>query len=320
MSIVHLERPSGRAPAEGEAWTVLKLILWSAHYLAEKGVGNARLDAEYLLADTLRTGRLELYLQHDRPLEAGELAEFKPRLLRRGGREPLQYILGHTAFRDMELRVDRRALIPRPETESLVEEVLAWASSRGGPLSALDIGTGSGAIALSLAKEGTFARVLATDTSREALDLARENHAPWADGIHVEFREGSLFDPLDHEERFDVIVSNPPYIRDGEGPGLAPEVRDWEPGTALMAGAEGLDVLGPLVDGAGAHLELGGLFALEVGDDQAEVVSRRLERSDGFGNVRTANDLTGRERFVLAERTRPSGLEGIGQERTSPRG
>ena len=112
----------------------------------------------------------------------------------------------------------------------------------------------------------------------------------------------------------------PPYIRDGEGPGLAPEVRDWEPGTALMAGAEGLDVLGPLVDGAGAHLELGGLFALEVGDDQAEVVSRRLERSDGFGNVRTANDLTGRERFVLAERTRPSGLEGIGQERTSPRG
>lgn len=136
----------------------------------------------------------------------------------------------------------------------------------------------------------------------------------------MEFREGSLFDPLDVKERFDVIVSNPPYIRRDEAARLAPEVRDWEPGSALIAGAEGLDVLGPLVEGAGAHLEPGGLLALEVGEDQADVVSRMLEEAGEFEEVRTGRDLTGRDRFVLAARAAPTGIGATGHRGGSRRG
>ncbi|MEX0979978.1 MAG: hypothetical protein WDZ89_02720, partial [Gemmatimonadota bacterium] len=145
-----LPAPEDGPPEPGAAWTVLRMMGWSGKYLQAKGVERGRLDAEYLLADLLGCGRLELYLQYDRPLTETELAAFRKRLLRRAAREPLQYILGRTAFRDLDLLTDPRVLIPRPETEGLVEAVLDWARGRAG-LRAVDIGTGSGAIALSLA-------------------------------------------------------------------------------------------------------------------------------------------------------------------------
>ena len=303
MSTLSLRRPSGRVPGREEPWTVLNLVLWSAHYLEGKGVSGTRLDAEHLLADTLGVPRLELYLQHDRPLEASELVAFKPRLLRRARREPLQYILGRAAFREMDLAVDRRVLIPRPETELLAEEVLAWAAGRAAAgLRALDLGTGCGALALALATEGDFASVVATDISRDALEVASVNGEQYHDGAPVEFRAGSLYDPVGHDERFDVIVSNPPYIPGTEMEGLEPEVRDWEPRRALDAGADGMQVLAPLIAGAPRHLAPGGLLALEVGADQAAAVARRIDDTGAFARVRIVPDLAGRERMVLANR------------------
>lgn len=280
-------------------WTVLELLGWTANYLKEKGFQSARLNAEHLLAGSLGLKRLDLYLQYDRPLRADELAEFKQRLLRRAKREPLQYIEGHAAFRDLVLRVDRRVLIPRPETESLVQAVLDWAEGRDG-LAALDVGTGSGAIALSLATEGPFRRVVAVDLSADALEVARANAAEAAPGAPVEFRPGSLYDAVPGE-RFDVVVSNPPYVGEEERGSLDTEVRDWEPASALFAGQGGLDVIRPLVAGAPEHLCPGGLLAMEIGAAQADAVTAVIRETGAFADPRVVKDLAGRDRIVLAE-------------------
>jgi release factor glutamine methyltransferase len=290
----------GEAGAVAESWTVLSLIRWSADYLAGKGVPQGRLDAEHLLGHALDTGRLQLYLQYDRPLVPDELAAFKELLLRRARREPLQHIVGRAAFRELYLHVDTRVLIPRPETEELVDVVLSWARVRTG-LSALDVGTGSACIALSLAHEGPFERVVATDTSAEALAVARMNADALDAGARVELRRGSLFEPV-AGETFDVVVSNPPYVAEGEAADLEPEVRDWEPACALFAGSGGLDVLLPLIEGAGRHLRPGGLLAVEVAPDQAVSVADRLREIGGYHEPEVRRDLAGRRRIVLAGR------------------
>jgi release factor glutamine methyltransferase len=257
------------------------------------------LDAEFLLAEVLKVGRLDLYLQFDRPLHSRELEAFKALLVRRAAREPLQHVLERTAFREFDIRTDARALIPRPETEVLVGEILAWANLRKRHLTGLDVGTGSGVIALSLLKEGPFEKMVGTDLSRDALDLARENAVSQGFDEKLELREGPLFEPLHEGERFDVVVSNPPYIPEGERDSLQTEVREWEPPEALFAGPEGLDVLLPLVRGAGAFLNPGGLLATEVGDGQGIEVARAMEDTGAFGEVSVRPDLTGRERVVL---------------------
>ncbi len=299
--LAELERDSEVGVANtGESWTILRMILWSAEYLKNKGVETGRLDAEWLLAAALGVDRLQLYLKYDRPLSSEEREAFKPLLRRRAGREPLQYIIGRTGFRELELKTDPRVLIPRPETEVLVQEVLDWASA--GAESVWDMGTGAGAVALSLAAEGTWTRVVATDVSPEALSVAADNAERYDLGGYVEFREGSLFEPLEEGERFDVIVSNPPYIAEGEKGELQPEVRDWEPPEALFAGADGLDVIRQLVAGAPKHLLSGGLLALECGLGQAEGIAADVQATGAFGAVRIRADLTGRPRFVTAER------------------
>jgi release factor glutamine methyltransferase len=281
-------------------WTVVELIGWTAEYLGGKNVHNARLNAELLLAGVLGLKRLDLYLQFDRPLRPEELAEFKERLRRRAKREPLQYIDGTAAFRDLVLRVDPRVLIPRPETEVLVQEVLDWARPRN-DLVAVDVGTGSGAIALALATEGPFSRIVATDAQADALDAARENHAHAAPDAPVEFRLGDLLAPV-RGEAFDVVVSNPPYVGSEEAASLDPEVRDWEPATALFAGVGGLDVIRRLVPQAAEALKPGGLLALEIGAAQGAAVRGIIEETNAFGAPRVRPDLAGRDRFVLAER------------------
>jgi len=299
--LAELERDSEVGVANtGESWTILRMILWSAEYLKNKGVETGRLDAEWLLAAALGVDRLQLYLKYDRPLRSNEREAFKPLLRRRAGREPLQYIIGRTGFRELELKTDPRVLIPRPETELLVQEVLDWASA--GAESVWDMGTGAGAVALSLAAEGTWTRVVATDVSPEALSVAADNAERYDLGGHVEFREGSLFEPLEEGERFDVIVSNPPYIAEGEKGELQPEVRDWEPPEALFAGEDGLDVIRQLVAGAPKHLLSGGLLAFECGLGQAEGIAADVQATGAFGAVRIRADLTGRPRFVTAER------------------
>jgi release factor glutamine methyltransferase len=244
--------------------------------------------------------RLDLYLQFDRPLQAPELAEFRTRLKRRARHEPLQYIAGHADFRELRLRVDPRVLIPRPETEVLVGEVLAWAGDREG-LSVLDVGTGTGAIALSLATEGRFGRVVGVDVSPDAMEVARENQREVAAGAPVELRQGSLFDAV-AGERFDVVVSNPPYIGEGERDALDAEVREWEPAVALFSGPTGLDLLAELIRRAPGHLLAGGLLALEIGASQATEVSELIRTTGELAEPRVRRDLAGRDRIVLAER------------------
>jgi release factor glutamine methyltransferase len=277
------------------------MILWSADYLAEKGVPSARLDAEHLLAHVVGVSRLQLYLDFERPLSRDELDGYRPLIRRRAAREPLQYIIGRQPFRELDLEVGPAVLIPRPETELLVGEVLNWVTSAGRTgARALDVGTGSGAIALSLAFEGSFASVVATDIDASALAVARRNR----DAAHlqdrVDLRVGSLFEPLDALERFDVIVSNPPYVAEQDAEGLQVEVRDWEPGGALFGGSDGLDVLRALVRGAEAHLAPGGLLAFEVGVGQAEVVVRLLEETGAYQESRVGKDYSGKSRFVFA--------------------
>jgi release factor glutamine methyltransferase len=281
------------------SWTVVEMLKWTADYLKEKGFHNARLNAELLLAGTLGLKRLDLYLQYDRPLRPEELAAFKARLLRRAKREPLQYIDGRAAFRDLLLCVDRRVLIPRPETEALVQAVLDWAKGRE-RLRALDVGTGSGAIALALATEGPFERVVATDVSADALEVARANHQGAAPGAPVELRLGDLYGPV-AGERFDVVVSNPPYVALAERDTLDAEVREWEPGGALFAGADGLDAIRRLIAGAPDALNGGGVLAMEIGAAQAEAVRGLIRGSGAFTEPEVRRDLAGRERIVLAE-------------------
>lgn len=290
-------------PDAAQSWTILSLVLWSADYLASKGVESGRLDAEWLLASALGTERLQLYLKYDRPVGPEEREAFKQQLRRRACREPLQYILGRAAFRELELVVDPRALIPRPETEVLVEEVLAWAKDRKSGLgTVMDIGTGTGAVSVSLAVEGVCEQIVATDISEGALEVARLNAQRHGVEALLDFRRGSLFEIVDAGEAFDVIVSNPPYVATGERAGLQPEIRDWEPSEALFAGEDGLDVIQPLIAEAPEHLTDGGLLALEVGLGQAERVTRQIDDSGRFEPARVRRDLGGLPRVIMAER------------------
>jgi release factor glutamine methyltransferase len=289
----------------------LELTRKAAAVLAERGFANARLEAELLLAGVLGIRRLDLYLQHERPVDGAELERYRAWVRRRLKHEPLQYIVGTAAFRKLELHVDPRVLIPRPETEVLVGEVLSWAMSRAPLGAALDIGTGSGAIALSLAREGSFARIVATDVSQDALDVARDNaqRAGLSVGAvtggavtgGVEFRCGAYFEPLREGERFTAIVANPPYVADDERAALAPEIREHEPASALLAGPDGLRDIEALIAGAPPWLEAGGLLALEIGDGQAEAVLARVSATGAYVNARVVADLTGRMRVLIAE-------------------
>jgi release factor glutamine methyltransferase len=283
-----------------ERWTVLRLIRWSADYLRGKGIEQGRLDAEHLLAHALDVNRLQLYLQYDRPLVPEELDRYRPLLRRRAAREPLQHVVGRVAFRDLELICDARALVPRPETELLVQLVLDWARGRGA-LSAADVGTGSGCIALALATEGPFERVWGIDISPEALSLARENAETHDPGGRVVWHEGSGLAPI-VGETVDVVVSNPPYVATAEAPTLDPEVRDFEPAAALYGGTDGRDVLDRIAREAPGVLAPGGLLAFEVGLGQAAPLADDLREAGPWQEVAVHDDYTGRQRYVVAVR------------------
>ncbi len=269
--------------------------------LRPRAGGEARREALFLLSGLLELTPGQLLLQSEQPLAEGVRSEYQARLTRRLAGEPLQYIEGRAAFRQVSLRVDRSVLIPRPETEQLVEQVLEWCRGREA-LRALDLGAGSGAIAISLALEGPFAKVVGVDISAAALKLARVNAHETGANDRVELRQGSLFGPLRPGERFQVIVSNPPYVARGEQNSLPQEVRAWEPAVALYAGPTGLELVGPIVRGAPKYLEPGGLLALEVAPDQAERTAWLVGERGSFAEPRIIEDLAGQPRILLAER------------------
>ncbi len=283
-----------------EMLTILEIIKKTTDFFAAKGVESPRLQAELLIGHVLGLKRMQLYLQFERPLTEADLEKIRPLVRRRAQREPLQYVLGETEFHGLHLKVDRRALIPRPETELLVASALAACTAP--PARVLDLGTGCGAIALAIAQECPAAVVTAVDTSDEALALARENAARTGLDGRVTFLNSSWFAALAPDARFELIVANPPYLSAEETAATAPEVRAYEPAQALTSADGGAADLRALIAGAPGFLAPGGLLALETGiAHHAELIA--LTREAGFARSESRPDLTGRDRFVLAWRT-----------------
>ncbi len=277
-----------------DTWTPLKLLAWSQEWFAKKGVDAPRLTGELLLAHALRCDRIRLYLDFDKPLGEPELAAFRELVKRRADGEPTAYLVGKREFYGRPFRVTPAVLVPRPETELVVEAALA-ALPEGG--SALDLCTGSGAIGVSLALEKKGARVVATDLSAGALAVAGENAA--ALGASVDFVEGDLFAPLGAGQRFDVIVSNPPYVPSGELAGLSREVRR-EPTMALDGGPDGLALLRRIAAEAPRWLAPGGTLVLEMHESHAEPLPV-ICREAGFEKAEARKDLAGLWRYVVAK-------------------
>ena len=271
--------------------TVGDVLKASTEFLAGKGVPSPRVDAEHLVAKALGVSRLDLYLQHDRPLTEAELATARELVRRRGTREPLAYVLGEWGFRRLTLATDRRALIPRPETEIVVERCLALLAGLEAP-DVLDVGTGSGAIALAIADEHPGARVTAIDASAEALALAAENAQRTGLAGRVAFERHDLTAGLPGGP-YDLVVSNPPYVLPEEIDSLQPEVRDWEPRQALV----GRGATEAIAGAAPAVLRPGGRLVLEVADGGAESAAALLTAL-GFTSVSRSLDLAERERVV----------------------
>jgi len=283
-------------------WTVRRVLGWTTQHFDKRGVDAPRLASELLLAHVLGLTRVRLYTDLDRPLDKAELQAYRTLIEARVAGTPVQYLTGRREFCGRAFQVDARVLIPRPETEGLVEAVLRTLPTAG-PLRLLDVATGSGCIAVTLAAERTEVTVVATDIDVGACDLARANAEAHAVGARVQVRQGDLFAAVAGEPPFDAVVSNPPYVRTAELPGLQAEVQR-EPRLALDGGPEGLTVLARVVEGAFDVLVPGGLLALEMGEEQGAAV-RNLLLQRGYEAVRIEQDFERRDRMAFG--TRPRG-------------
>ena len=268
--------------------TLGEVLRGATEYLGGRGIDTARVDAELLLARALGLTRIELYTQHDRPLTDAEKSAARELVQRRGRREPLAYVLGDWDFRRLTLKTDRRALVPRPETEVVVERCLALLEGIEAPRIA-DVGTGTGAIALALKQERPDASVVATDISADALALARENAA--ANELEIELVEGDLLAGI--AGPLDLIVSNPPYVGADELDALEPEVRDWEPRGALLDEGQTVRLA------RAAQSVLDGWLVVEVHEDRAQALSDELAKL-GYRGIGVGLDLAGKERMLEA--------------------
>lgn len=275
-----------------DVWTLLKLLRWMTGYFADKGVDNPRLDAELLLADQLGLDRVGLYLNHDRPLTPAELDHIRPLVKRRGRREPLQYIIGHTEFWSLKFEVTPEVLIPRADTEVLVEEALKRCGTEG---YLLDVGTGSGAIAVSLLHELPAWQGLGIDISGQALSVAEGNRDKHNLTERLKLGVGDLSQLPD--ERFNLIVSNPPYISTEQWSTLMPEVRDFEPEIALKGGVDGLDCYRHFAAQTVDCLLPGGWLLVEIGFDQATAVEALFKQA-GLTEIFVRKDYGGNPRVV----------------------
>jgi release factor glutamine methyltransferase len=287
--------------------TILELLNWSTHCLRDHQIENPRLNAELLLARSLNLSREGLYTHLQDPSREEEKEKFERLIKKRLSGEPLQYLLGYQEFWSIHFKVDPRVLIPRPETELLVEQSLSILSENfpRSTLYVLEIGTGSGVIAISLAKEVRDLFIVATDISGEALLLAREN-AKSAGVLHrIEFINGDLFSPIRlmrEKEPFDLILSNPPYIHRSQIQNLASEIKDHEPAIALDGGEDGMEYYRSIVSQGPSYLRRGGWLLLEVGEKQGENVSGLIGREGSFSRPERIKDLSGIERVVKAQR------------------
>ncbi len=277
--------------------TIREIKQRTESFFAEKGVPNPKLDADLLIAHSLGIKRLEIYLEMERPLTEPELNKLRPLVQRRAKREPLQYITGSVEFAGMELRVDARALIPRPETEEFFELVCHKMSKL--PESILDLGTGTGALAIALASKFPIAAVNAVDLSPEALSLAKENAETTGFEERINFFESSWYESIPEDEQYDLIIANPPYLTEKEMTTAEPEVGTYEPHIALVSGFDGLKDLRIIITEAPEYLRPGGILALETGISQKAELNQ-LAKSAGFTGE-CLQDLRGHTRFYFCK-------------------
>ena len=285
--------------------TVLEAIRKSADFLGKKNVESPRLQVELLLAHLLKLPRMKLYLNFERELSPSEIDSLRELIKRRGQREPLQHIVGSTSFCGYEIAVNRNALVPRPETELLAEAgwnfLLAAPKQSEGGSTALDFGTGTGCIAIAIAAKCPDAKIVATDTSADALVLAKENAARNNVAERIEFFQGDGFAALPADSKFDLIVSNPPYIPSVEIATLQPEVRDFDPRNALDGGADGLDFYRKLAIEAKPFLKAAGKIMLEFGDGQADAIKAIFENEKWIVEA-VKEDYSQRARILIAKK------------------
>lgn len=279
--------------------SVLEILQKCSGYFASKGIENPKFDAETLLAHSLGCRRLELFLRFEEPLPEAKLAPFRELVKRRAKREPLQHILGFVDFFGLRLKCDSRALVPRNETEELCEIATEkLRPDRSAPLDILDLGTGSGAIALAMSSAYPNAAVDAAELSDAAISLASENAQSL--GLKINIIKSDWFENIG--KSYDMILANPPYLTDGEVAQAQPEVRDFDPPSALASPDEGLRDLRAILSQSAAHLKDGGVIACECGLGQPEILSREAVEKFGFASAETLPDLSKRTRFLICRK------------------
>jgi release factor glutamine methyltransferase len=285
------------AAGDNEPWSIRRVLGWAADDFRRRGNPSARLDAELLLCFALDLDRIQLIVQAERVLDGGELGRYRELIKRRRSGEPIAYLLGEREFFALGLRVDRRVLIPRPDTETLVEVALERTRDKSMYGRALDLCTGSGCVAIAFRSRRPTWRVSGVDIAPEAIEVARQNALRTGTAWGLDFTVGDLFSALDPSERFDLITANPPYIPSAEIESLEPHIRDFEPRLALDGGKSGLDVQRAIAVQAKSWLLPGGILAVEVGHDQAPAVAELFEQA-GLCEIVKSLDLGGHERVV----------------------
>jgi release factor glutamine methyltransferase len=284
-------------------WTIQKLLTWVTEYLTQKGVDAPRLSAELLLSHVLGLKRIELYTQYNKVVAQEQLTQLRGLVKRSGEHEPVAYLVGRTEFYSIEFEVTPDCLIPRPETELLVQRSIELLRKRTGSQSVCDLCTGCGIIAVAIAKNVPDAKVIATDISEPALAVAARNVEKHKLPERIELRRGDLFEPLVPQlDLFDLIACNPPYVSAAEYEALEKNVKDYEPRLALYGGREGLDVYRRIVEKVGQFLKPDGVLLLEIGYQQGPAVRKLLEQTGVFAQIRIDKDLQGHDRVVTAIR------------------
>ncbi len=282
-------------------WTIGRLLDWTTNYLGDKGAGSPRLEAQLLLAHALKCSRMALYTRFEEQPAEPDRTAFRELVQRRVKGSPVAHLVGRKEFFSLEFEVGPAVLVPRADSEWLVTECLTLAKLMSAPR-ILDVGTGSGCLAIALAQQHKTAVVTAIDISADALAVARRNAARHKLEDRVRFLEGDLFGPIPTGERFDFILSNPPYIPTGVIPTLAAEVRDHEPRIALDGGSDGFAVIDRLLVDSPNYLEPGGHLLIEIGYDQEVSGQERFERAGGWDLGKTIHDGEGRPRVLRARR------------------
>lgn len=291
-----------------EPWTILKLLEWTTNFLSDHGAASARLDAEVLLSEARGCKRIDLYTAFDEVADERIRTAFRELVRRRAEGTPVAYLVGHREFYSLPFRVTSDVLIPRPETEQLVVTLLDIARQTGGngqPLRIADIGTGSGILAVCAAYHLPSSRVVATDISPAALEVARKNAAHHDVADRIEFVESDLFGAVGASERFDFVLSNPPYVSEAEFAELPVDVREHEPYQALVSGQLGTEVISRLVPQAAEFLRPGGWLIMEIGPLIHEAAEEIVKLNGSFSSCEVKRDLANLPRTVVAQRCIP---------------